>query len=181
MTSVMSSTENHFGVRASQTLAKQVGTSESNAKVRTQRKVHDIAMNTNAQTTIAPHQPLHFLELIASAEGPLEVLSAMQSYLNAWPKERVANLQRVDGGWAPFDNGQKPLPVGSIDDLTRFQDAIRRQCVALKQANMQLTPEIVELDEMLSIAIRFAEATRSTAFKEHSPPSSPRSALLRLL
>ena len=127
------------------------------------------------------HHPLHFLELIASAEGPLAVLSAMQSYLNAWPKERIANLQRVDGGWAPFDNGQKPLQVDTIEDLTRFQDAIRRQCVALKQANMQLTPEIVELDEMLSIASRFAEAMRSTEFKEHSSASSTRSALLRLL
>jgi hypothetical protein len=127
------------------------------------------------------HQPLHFLELIASAEALPAVLSAMQSYLNAWPKERVANLQRVDGGWAPFDNGQKPLPVGSIDDLTRFQDAIRRQCDALKQANMQLTPEIVELDEMLSIASRFAEAMGSAEFKGHSAAGSTRSALLRLL
>ncbi|MGA8051640.1 MAG: hypothetical protein WCA09_15790, partial [Burkholderiales bacterium] len=103
-----------------------------------------MAMKTDGETP-EPQELRHFLELIATAEVPAEVLSAVQDYLNAWPKERVANLQRVDGGWAPFDHDQTPSQVHSVRDLWRFRDAVHSQCIALKQARLQLTPEILEL------------------------------------
>lgn len=162
-----------------QNLAEWEGGSESNADVRIPHTDPGVAMISSGEM-LARQQPFHFLELIAAAEGQSAVLSAIQSYLNAWPTENIASLQRVDGGWAPFDSGQRPLQVDTLEDLIRFREAVRRQCVALKQANLQLTPEIVELDEMLSIASQFAQAMRSTQFK-HSAEASKRSSLLKLL
>ena len=137
-------------------------------------------MNTNGETPGT--QPLlHFLELIAAAEAPAGVLSAVQDYLNAWPKERVANLQRVDGGWAPFDQDQTPSQVENVADLKRFRYAVRSQCVALQQARLQLTPEIMELDEILFIALQLTESMKVPEFKTRAPAARNGSRLLNLL
>jgi hypothetical protein len=124
---------------------------------------------------------LHYLELIAAAEVPTEVLSAVQGYLTAWPKERVGNLQRVDGGWAPFDQDQMPLHVNGAEDLKRIRDAVHRQCVALRQARVQLTPELIELDEVLFIATQLMESMKAPEFKARLPVATGRSRLLNLL
>jgi hypothetical protein len=137
-------------------------------------------MNNNSKTP-ATHQLLRFLELMAAAERPFAVLNVVQSYLDAWPKERIASLQSVDGGWAPFDRGLRPLQVNTIGHLKGFRDAVHRQCLALKEANFRLTPEIMELDEILSIASQYAEALRTPEFKERSAAVSRRPALLNLL
>lgn len=131
--------------------------------------------------TVTAEPVFHFLERVAIAEEPFTVLKITRDYLRAWPKERVANLQRIDGGWAPFDRDQNPLPVNTLGHLDRFQEAVHRQCLALSQANLQLTPEIIELDEMLTIAKRFAKAAGTPEFKEHSAKGGKRSAILNLL
>ncbi len=137
-------------------------------------------MNTDGETPGT--QPLlHFLELIATAEAPEEVLRAVQEYLDAWPKERVANLQRVDGGWAPFDHDQMPSRVHNVEDLRRFRDAVSSQCIALKQASLQLTAEILELDEILFIAVQLTESMKVPEFKARAPAAGRRSPLLNLL
>jgi len=137
-------------------------------------------MNTIGETPGT--QPLlHFLELIAAAEAPAAVLSAVQEYLNAWPMERIANLQRVDGGWAPFDHDQTPSQVDDVADLRRFRDAVSSQCIALKQARLQLIPEITELDEILFIAVQLVESMKVPEFRARARPARRGSPLLNLL
>jgi hypothetical protein len=125
-----------------------------------------IAMNSRIEPD--GQQLFHFLELIANAEGPAAVLAAVQSYLNAWTSERIARLQEMDGGRAPFDRDRRALPVSTVGRLSLFRDRIRHQCAALKQVGMQLTPELVELDEILSVATQMAESRKAPDFKERS-------------
>lgn len=122
-----------------------------------------------------------YLELIAAAEVPTEVLRAIQGYLNAWPKERVKSLQRMDGGWAPFDKDQMPSEVNGVRDLRRIREAVHRQCVALRETRVQLTPELIELDEILFIASQLAESMKAPEFKARLPAATRRSRLLNLV
>jgi hypothetical protein len=138
----------------------------------------NFAMNRETQGT---QHLLYFLELIGAAATPHEVLGAVQCYLKAWPKERVAHLQRVDGGWAPFDDDQRPLEVSTLGHLRCFRDSVHRQCLGLKEAKMQLAPEIMELDEILFIAMQYAESMEAPDFKPRSPAVGTRSRLLNFL
>lgn len=140
----------------------------------------DIAMKTDRELPGTQELICH-LELIAAAEAPADVLSAVQGYLNAWPKERVERLQTIDGGWAPFDQNQMPSQVNGVRDLRRIRDAVYRQCAALRQARVELTPELMELDEILFIAVQLAESMKAPEFKTRSPAATARSRLLNLL
>jgi hypothetical protein len=108
-------------------------------------------------------QLFKFLELLASSETLNEVLQTVQNYLNAWDRERISDLQNT-----------------SIVRLQRFRDAVRRQCHALKQAGLQPTPEIIELDEFLFIAVQLADCMKTHPSKASSAASGPNSWLLRL-
>jgi len=105
-----------------------------------------------------------FVERIVAAEDLPEALQATQSYLNSWPREWILRVQSVDGGWAPFDQGQQPSRINGVADLQRIQGAVHRQCVALRQSGFKLIPELVELDEVLFVAVRAADslATRES-------------------
>jgi hypothetical protein len=84
----------------------------------------DFAMETDKEPS-GTQEAFYYVELIAAAEVPAQVLSAQQSYLNAWPTERVKILQMEDGGWAPFDGNQTPSQINGVrDDLPRFFDPI---------------------------------------------------------
>ena len=122
-----------------------------------------------------------FLELLASSETMNEILRAFRTYLTAWYRERIKDLQKVDGGWAPFDRDQSPLEISSVASLRRFQDVIYRQCIALKEAGIRPTPEIVELNEFLFIAVQLTESMKSQASRARSTASGTRSRLLKLL
>ena len=137
-------------------------------------------MNSIGETP-APQQIFRFQKRIAVAEGLFAVLEITQEYLRAWPKERVANLQRIDGGWAPFDSDQNPLPMSTVGRLELFQEAVHRQRLALSRSNPKLTPEIAELDEMLTIANRFAKAISASEFKGCPFKISKRAAVFNLL
>lgn len=125
----------------------------------------------NSRIDLERQQHFHFLELIAKAEGTAAVLAAVQSYLNTWTKERIARLQKMDGGRAPFDRHLGPLPVSTVGHLSLFRDRIRHQCTALKQVGMQLTPELIELDEILSVATQMVESRKAPELKERSAAS----------
>jgi len=111
----------------------------------------------------------HHLELIASAEASAEVLKVVKRYLDAWPKERVDSIQRVDGGWAPFDWNQRSLPVDGVRNLRRIRDAVHRHCMFLREAGMALTPELVELDEFFVVATETAEDLGHAASQARTP------------
>lgn len=134
--------------------------------------------NDNSQAREGP-QVIEFLERIVAVETPYAVLNVVHDYLRAWPKVRVANLQRIDGGWAPFDRDQNPLPVNTLGKLDLFQEAVHRHCLALSLLNRQSTPELMELNEMLTIAHQFAKALGTAAFEELSANVGKRAAILK--
>ncbi len=93
-----------------------------------------------------------FVCLLAGAREAPDVVAAVRDYLAAWPVERVASVQRVDAGWAPFDQDQKPTVVYRATDVRRMRDAVVSQCEALRGAGVLLTPELVELDLFFFLA-----------------------------
>ena len=90
--------------------------------------------------------------LLAGARGALDVVAAVRDYLAAWPPERVARVQRVDAGWAPFDQDRQPTAVYRATDVRRICDAVHGQCVALRDAGIAPTPELLELDLFFFLA-----------------------------
>ncbi len=115
------------------------------------------------QTPLSASKLPRYLDLVAAAESPAEVLRAVQSYLNAWAKERIESVQKIDGGWAPFDRDQKPLRVNGVRDLRRIRDAIHRHCIFLSDAGMAPTQELRELDEFFCAATEMAENAEPAA------------------
>jgi len=105
--------------------------------------------------------------LLAGAREALDVVAAVRDYLAAWPPERVARVQRVDAGWAPFDQEQKPTAVYRATDVHRICDAVHGQCVALRDSGMALTPELLELE------LFFLLATAKLAQFEPAPARAP--------
>ena len=90
--------------------------------------------------------------LLAGAREALDVVAAVRDYLAFWPSERVARVQRVDAGWAPFDQDQKPTAVYRAADVHRICSSVHGQCVALRDAGMAPTPELLELDLFFFLA-----------------------------
>jgi hypothetical protein len=90
--------------------------------------------------------------LLAGARSAPDVVSAVRGYLAAWPKARIADLQRSDGGWAPFDADLQPTPVYRPADLQRICDAVHGQCASLQGAGVAPAPELLELDVFLLLA-----------------------------
>ncbi len=90
--------------------------------------------------------------LLAGAREALEVVQAVRDYLAAWPAERVARMQRVDAGWAPFDENQHPAALFRPKDVLRSYHAVHLQCLDLRAAGMALPPEILELERYFYFA-----------------------------
>lgn len=90
--------------------------------------------------------------LLAGARSASDVVSAVRNYLAAWPKSRVADLQRSDGGWAPFDADLRPTPLYRPADLQGICDAVHGQCASLRGAGVAPAPELLQLDTFLSLA-----------------------------
>lgn len=126
-------------------------------------------------------QLMQHLEYIGGAQTPAGVVQAVQRYLDAWPRDRVERLQRVDGGWAPFDMRQRASRVNGIRDLRRLRDAVHRHCAAMGEAGIALTPELVELDEVFFIAAQMAERLEAAEFQTRSPAVAARTGLFAFL
>jgi len=94
---------------------------------------------------------------MASANGAGAIIEAVQLYLASWSKDRIANVQKIDAGWAPFDVSQRPLHVNGEPDVRCIRDAIHCHCMALREAGVALTPELVELDEYFFLANEMLE------------------------
>lgn len=82
---------------------------------------------------------------LAQASAAYQVVDTVRSYLDAWPAERVAGVQKVDAGWAPFDDSQHPVPVADAGDVHRIHRALHSQCSALRASGMEPTAELLEL------------------------------------
>jgi hypothetical protein len=105
----------------------------------------EIAMDT-AEHVLDSLGWLHrYIGAMATASAAYQVVDAVRSYLRAWPAERVAGVQKLDAGWAPFDDSQHPLPVADASDIHRIHRALHNQCTALRASGMEPTAELLEL------------------------------------
>ena len=95
-----------------------------------------------------------FIRQLAQARVRSDVVEAVRLYLEAWPAERIARIQRIDAGWAPFDAQQHPSPPLGGTDLRRIREAVHEQCAALTSAGLAVDPELLELDLFLTLACR---------------------------
>jgi hypothetical protein len=110
------------------------------------------AMNTAEHTFEPQGDAGRHAGLLAGSRCASEVVTVVRNYLAAWPKARVADLQRIDGGWAPFDASLQPTPLYRPADLQRICVAVHEQCASLQGAGVTPVPELIELDVFLSLA-----------------------------
>jgi hypothetical protein len=97
------------------------------------------------------------LQALTAAIRADEIVGAVNGYLGSWSSERIANLQKLDGGWGPFDYDQRPETIYGIAGIVRISEALRRHCRALKDAGIEPVPELLELDLYFSLAMQAAE------------------------
>lgn len=69
------------------------------------------ALNSGEYAFDSPARTDRFVCLVAGAREVPHVVDAVRDYLAAWPPEWVAHIQKIDAGWAPFDEDPKPTPV----------------------------------------------------------------------
>lgn len=111
----------------------------------------------------------YYLGLMAKAKGTSAIIEAVQGYLASWSKGRIASIQKIDAGWAPFDVSQQPLKVDDALAVRCNRDAIHCHCMALREAGVALTPELVELDEFFFIASEMVETVGPAALRARMP------------
>ena len=116
-----------------------------------------------------PSKMAYYLWFMAKADGPSAIVAIVQEYLASWSRERIVALQQIDAGWAPFDDCQRPRPVHSALELRCIRDAVHAHCIALREAGMALTPELVELDEFFFTATDLVENFGRPALKARGP------------
>jgi len=115
-----------------------------------------------------PTQMDYYLALMERSEETCEAILAVQHYLASWPEERIANVQKIDAGWAPFDACLRPLQINGALDVRCIRDAIHCQCMALREASVALMPELTELDEFFFIANEIIESKGRTQLQSHT-------------
>jgi hypothetical protein len=100
----------------------------------------------------------HHLTVLTAASGADEIVCAASAYLASWSRDRIEDLQKVDGGWGTFDMQGRPEPLCDLGNISRISNALTTQCAALKDAGIQPTPELLELDLYFAVAKQMAEA-----------------------
>lgn len=98
-----------------------------------------------------------FIRLLAQARATADVVETVGQYLDSWPAERIARIQRIDAGWAPFDPQRHPSPPLGSGDLCKIREAVHGQCAALTSARVAVDPDLLELDLYLTLACRRLE------------------------
>jgi len=114
-----------------------------------------------------------YVRMMTAATGAAGIVDAVSGYLAGWSKERVLNLQKIDGGWAPFDDRQQSTSLYSVIDVLQVCDAIRSQCIALKESGIAPTPELLELDLFLFFARQTVEEHEPVSVRAHAAMASP--------
>jgi len=93
-----------------------------------------------------------YMRDLGRSTQPAAILDIVRAYLRSWSPERIAKLQTIDAGWAPFDEFQRPTEVCSAADLRGIASAVHSQCKALKASPLELTLDLLELDRFLFVA-----------------------------
>jgi len=117
-----------------------------------------------------------FLQPLMGAREPEEIVDSVRRYLGGLSMERIARIQQVDAGWAPFDLQQSPSPLRHPADLMNSADAVRRQCAALRSAGVPVAPELLELELVFFLACTKLEElmAESPAWQGNAPGAEPR-------
>jgi hypothetical protein len=118
-----------------------------------------------------PTQMDYFRGLMAKENGVSVILETVRQYLANWSKERIADIQKIDAGWAPFDVSQRPLQINGALDVRCIRDAIHCHCMALREARVALPPDMVELDEFFFVACEMLESHRHMSLQARTPES----------
>jgi len=105
-----------------------------------------------------------YVRQMAAATKPADLVDAVSGYLASWSKDRVLNIQKIDAGWAPFDDRQQAAPVCGVTDVLQICDSVRAQCIALKDSGIPPSAELLELDLFFFFARQVVE--------EHEPLST---------
>jgi len=115
-------------------------------------------MNTAGHSFDPLEDPDRHVRILAGARGASDVVAAVRDYLAAWPEKRIANMQRVDGGWAPFDTNLQPTPLYQSADVQEICNSVHGQCASLRGAGVEPSAELLELDMYLCLAcVRLTE------------------------
>lgn len=125
-----------------------------------------------------PTQTEYFRGLMAKAKGITATLEIVQQYLASWSKERIANVQKIDAGWAPFDEEQRPLEINGAADVRCIRDAVHCHCMALGEAGLALSPELLELDQFFFAACEMVESHGPMTQRARLPATPSRSDVL---
>ena len=115
----------------------------------------------------------HHAGLLIAAARIDEVIGAVSGYLASWPGARIENLQKIDGGWGPFDSHGRPQQIHGAAHIARISDVLSRHCFALKGAGIDPTPELLELDLYFTLAKQVAE--NLVLVRPSAPIIAPRS------
>ena len=113
-----------------------------------------------------------YVRLMTAANGAKGIVNVVSGYLAGWSTDRIENLQRVDGGWGPFDDCQQPVQLSTVADVSRICDSVRGQCVALKEAGIAPTPEFLELDLFLFFARQVIEDHVPARSRSYTAPAN---------
>jgi len=97
-----------------------------------------------------------YVRLMAVVPSIEAIASVLNTYLTSWSEERVERLQAIDGGWGPFDERQRPMPIYGAGDIFFLARTVREHCKAVRAAGIDVTSDLLELDLMLRFA---AEST----------------------
>jgi hypothetical protein len=100
----------------------------------------------------------HRIELLTAAARADDIVRAASDYLASWSSERIALLQKIDGGWGTFDSQGQPISIHDVEHVARISTLLSNHCIALKDAGIEPTPEILELDLYFAVAKQMAES-----------------------
>jgi hypothetical protein len=114
-------------------------------------------MNATRDELDSPEELQGFVRQLAQVRGSSDVVEAVRRYLDTWPAERIARIQRIDAGWAPFDLQQHPSPPLGPADLRKIRDAVHGQCAALASAGVYVEEDLLELEASLTLACRILD------------------------
>jgi len=112
------------------------------------------------------------MKLLTAASRADEIVRAASDYLESWSRERIENLQKMDGGWGTFDALGRPEPICDVGHIARISKVLSNQCAALKDVGIQPTLELLELDLYFAVAKQMAEpfiASRARLKTDTSP------------
>ena len=99
----------------------------------------------------------HHLKLLSAANDAGEIVDAVSKYLESWPLDRIESLQKIDGGWGTFDDHQRPDSIHTVEHIAQISVALSGHCRALKEARLEPTPELLELDLYFALAKQVGE------------------------